>query len=104
MQNESPALKLFYYHAPAPKTFVYLACYNCVYDVYSSLYDTMQLNYWCTKAFRACSYWPTDIIFFRATNEAKPTGITNYRAAITIKQLSCIIIFYHDTILPLKLC
>ena len=56
MQNESPALKLFYYHTPAPKTFVYLAYYNCVYDVYSSLYDTMQLNYWCTKAFRACSY------------------------------------------------
>ena len=72
MQNESPALKLFYYHAPAPKTFVYIAYYNCVYDVYSSLYDTMQLNYWCTKAFRACSYWPTDIIIFRATNAAKP--------------------------------
>ena len=85
MQNESPALKLFYYHAPAPKTFVYLACYNCVYDVYSSLYDTMQLNYWCTQAFRACSYWLTDIIIFRATNAAKPTGIATYWAAITVK-------------------
>ena len=72
MQNESPALKLLNYHAPAPKTFVYLAYHNCVYDVYSSLYDTMQLDYWCTKAFRAFSYWPTDIIILRATNAAKP--------------------------------
>ena len=30
--------------------------------------------------------------------------ITNYRAAITVKQLSYIITFYHNTILLLKLC
>ena len=56
------------------------------------------------KLFLTCSYRLNDITIFRATNAAKPSGITTYRSAITQTQLSCIVTLYHYTILLLKLC
>ena len=49
-------------------------------------------------------YRLTYITICRATIAAKRTNITAYRATITVKQLSCIITFYYNTILLLKLC
>ena len=70
----------------------------------SSLNDTIQPYYYCTKTFVTCSYRLTYITICRATIAAKQTNITTYRATITVKQLSCIITFYYNTILLLKLC
>ena len=78
VQNESPTLKILYYHTPATKTYC-VSCITLLYSMYSSsIHDTIQPNYYCTKAFQTCSYWPTDITIFIATNAAKPTGITKW--------------------------
>ena len=68
------------------------------------MYDTIQPFHYCTKAFVTFIYRLTYITIFVATIAAKLTNITTYRATITVKQLSCIITFYYNTILLLKLC
>ena len=51
-----------------------------------------------------CNYSLTYISIYRATIATKPTDITAYITTITVKQFSCIITFYYNTILLLKLC
>ena len=63
------------------------------------MYDTIQSVHYCNLQLQA-DY----ITICTATIATKPTDITTYRATITDKQLSCIITFYYDTILQLKLC
>ena len=69
-----------------------------------STYDTIHPFHYCKKAIVTCIYRLTYITICRATIAAKRTNITTYRATITVKQLSCIITFYYNTILLLKLC
>ena len=66
---------------------MYNIVYIIVYIIIAWHYKTKLLLY---KSFQTSSYWPTNIIFFRATNAAKPIGITTYRAAITFKN-------YHES-------
>ena len=85
-QNESPTLKLFYYHTPATKTCC-VSCITllhilCIIHHYMTLYNHITI---AQKLFLTCSYRLNDITIFRATNAAKPSGITTYRAAITVK-------------------
>ena len=78
---------------------------NCRAVIAAKIINVWQ--YWTIsllhKAIVTCRYRLTYITICRATIAAKPTNMNTYSDSITVKHLLCIITFYCNTILILKL-
>ena len=103
MQNESSTLKLFYYHHQPQKLLVYLASHYytnyCIYHPYMTLYNH---NTIVQKLFELVVI--DRLTLFSLELLMKLNQLALLTTELLLQLNNCIITFYHNTILLLKLC